>query len=325
MSDIASDRQVLEFERPIIDLERKIAELRGLSTPTVDFSSEIRKLEVKARKLQKEVFAELSAQQKVQLSRHPTRPLTLDYVRLLTEDFVELHGDRSFHDDPSIVGGMARFDAWEVLVLGNQKGKNTKDNMHRNFGMARPEGYRKATRLMRLASRFRRPILCFIDTPGAYPGLGAEERGQAEAIAKSLQVMASLACPIISIVIGEGGSGGALALGVADRILMLEYSIYSVISPEGCASILWRDPSKVPEAAAQLKLTAPDLVSLGVCDEIIPEAPGGAHRDAAVTAAKIRIALKRHLRALSQLSPDELVEQRYRKFRAMGKFLDAPT
>ena len=322
MSDIASDRQVLEFERPIIDLERKIAELRGLSTPTVDFSSEIRKLEGKARKLQKEVFAELSAQQKVQLSRHPGRPLTLDYVRLLTEDYVELHGDRSFHDDPSIIGGMARFDAWEVLILGNQKGKNTKDNMLRNFGMARPEGYRKATRLMRLASRFRRPILCFIDTPGAYPGLGAEERGQAEAIAKSLQVMASLACPVISVVIGEGGSGGALALGVADRILMLEYSIYSVISPEGCASILWRDPTKIPEAAAQLKLTAPDLVSLGICDEIIPEAPGGAHRDAAVTANKIRIALKRHLRELSALGPEELVEQRYRKLRAMGKFID---
>lgn len=317
-----SDRQVLEFERPIIELERKIAELRGLSTPTVDFSAEIRKLEQKAKKLQKEIFAELSAQQKVQLSRHPARPYTLDYVRLLTEDFVELHGDRSFHDDPSIVGGMARFDAWEVLVLGHQKGKNTKENLHRNFGMARPEGYRKATRLMRMASRFRRPILCFIDTPGAYPGLGAEERGQAEAIAKALQVMASLSCPVISVVIGEGGSGGALALGVADRILMLEYSIYSVISPEGCASILWRDPAKVPEAASQLRLTAPDLVELGICDEVIPEAPGGAHRDAAVTAARIRVALKRHLRELTALSPDELVEQRYQKFRAMGKFLD---
>ena len=319
---LVSDRQVLEFERPIIDLERKIAELRGLSTATVDFSSEIRKLEQKARKLQKEIFAELSAQQKVQLSRHPGRPYTLDYIRLLTEDFVELHGDRSFHDDPSIIGGMARFDAWEVLVLGHQKGRNTKENLHRNFGMARPEGYRKATRLMRMASRFRRPILCFIDTPGAYPGLGAEERGQAEAIAKALQVMSSLACPIISVVIGEGGSGGALALGVADRILMLEYSIYSVISPEGCASILWRDPAKVPEAASQLKLTAPDLVALGVCDEIIPEAAGGAHRDAAITAARVRVALKRHLRDLGQLTPDQLIEARYQKFRAMGKFID---
>ena len=319
---VVSDRQVLEFERPIIDLERKIAELRGLSTATVDFSSEIRKLEQKARKLQKEIFAELSAHQKVQLARHPGRPYTLDYVRLLTEDFVELHGDRSFHDDPSIVGGMARFDAWEVLVIGHQKGKTTKENLHRNFGMARPEGYRKATRLMRMASRFRRPIICFIDTAGAYPGKGAEERGQAEAIAKSLQVMASLACPVIAVVIGEGGSGGALALGVADRILMLEYSIYSVITPEGCASILWRDPAKVPEAATQLKLTAPDLVELGICDEVIPEASGGAHRDAAITAARIRVALKRHLRELTKLTPDELIEARYQKFRAMGKFLD---
>jgi acetyl-CoA carboxylase carboxyl transferase subunit alpha len=296
----------------------------GCRPPTVDFSAEIRKLEQKARKLQKEIFAELSAQQKVQLARAtPGGRYTLDYVRLLTEDFVELHGDRSFHDDPSIVGGMARFDAWEVLVLGHQKGKNTKENLHRNFGMARPEGYRKATRLMRMASRFRRPILCFIDTPGAYPGLGAEERGQAEAIAKSLQVMASLACPVISVVIGEGGSGGALALGVADRILMLEYSIYSVITPEGCASILWRDPAKVPEAASQLRLTAPDLVELGICDEVIPEAPGGAHRDAAITAARIRVALKRHLRELTAL-PRRADRARYQKFRAMGKFLDPP-
>jgi acetyl-CoA carboxylase carboxyl transferase subunit alpha len=326
MSDSpASDRLVLEFERPIIELEKKIAELRGLSTASVDFSAEIRKLDQKARKLQKEIFAELSAQQKVQLSRHPGRPYMLDYVRLLTEDFVELHGDRSFHDDPAIVGGLARFDAWEVLVLGHQKGRNTKENLHRNFGMARPEGYRKSTRLMRLASRYRRPILCFIDTPGAYPGLGAEERGQAEAIAKSLQVMASLECPIVTVVIGEGGSGGALALGVADRILMLEYSIYSVISPEGCASILWRDPAKVPEAAAQLRLTAPDLVQLGICDEIIPEAPGGAHRDAAVTANKVRSAIKRHLRELTALTTDDLVERRYQKFRAMGAFLETPS
>ncbi len=225
------DRMILEFERPIIDLERKISELRGLSTDAVDFSSEIRRLEVKAKKLQKEVFAELTAQQKVQLARHPGRPFMMDYIGLLCDDFVELHGDRSFRDDPAIVGGLAQFDEWEVLVLGHQKGRTTKDNMHRNFGMARPEGYRKATRLMRLASRFQRPLLCFIDTPGAYPGLGAEERGQAEAIAKALQVMATLECPTISIVIGEGGSGGALALGVTDRILMLEYATYSVITP----------------------------------------------------------------------------------------------
>jgi acetyl-CoA carboxylase carboxyl transferase subunit alpha len=242
----------------------------------------------------------------------------------LMDDFVELHGDRSFRDDPAIIGGLAQFDEWEVLVLGHQKGRNTKDNMHRNFGMARPEGYRKATRLMRLASRFRRPILCFIDTPGAYPGLGAEERGQAEAIAKALQVMASLDCPMISVVIGEGGSGGALALGVTDRILMLEYSIYSVISPEGCASILWRDPAKIAEAATQLKLTAPDLVELGVCDEIIPEAPGGAHRNAAQTAAKLRAALKRHLSELVELPPAELIERRYQKFRKLGAFVEQP-
>ena len=318
-----SDRMILDFERPIIDLEKKISELRGLSTGAVDFTSEIRKLEQKARRLQKEVFADLSAQQKVQLARHPARPYMSDYIGFLMDDFVELHGDRSFRDDPAIVGGLAQFDEWEVLVIGHQKGRNTKENMHRNFGMARPEGYRKATRLMRLASRFRRPILCFIDTPGAYPGMGAEERGQAEAIAKALQVMASLECPMISIVIGEGGSGGALALGVADRILMLEYSIYSVISPEGCASILWRDAAKIPEAATQLKLTAPDLLSLGVCDEIIAEAPGGAHRDGAVTAAKIRTAVKRHLAELTALSPTELVEGRYKKFRAMGAFVEA--
>jgi acetyl-CoA carboxylase carboxyl transferase subunit alpha len=318
-----SDRMILEFERPIIDLERKITELRGLSTETVDFSSEIRKLEQKSRKLQKEIFADLSAQQKVQLARHPARPYMMDYVGLLMDEFVELHGDRGFRDDPAIIGGMAMFDEWEVLVLGHQKGRNTKDNMHRNFGMARPEGYRKATRLMRLASRFRRPIICFIDTPGAYPGLGAEERGQAEAIAKALQVMASLECPMLSIVIGEGGSGGALALGVTDRILMFEYSIYSVISPEGCASILWRDPAKIAEAATQLKLTAPDLLSLGICDEIIPEAPGGAHRSPAATASKLRASIKKHLKELVDLPPAELVERRYQKFRKMGAFLES--
>jgi acetyl-CoA carboxylase carboxyl transferase subunit alpha len=317
-----SDRMILDFERPIIDLEKKISELRGLSRGSVDFTSEIRKLEQKARRLQKEVFADLTAQQKVQLARHPARPFMSDYLGFLMDDFVELHGDRSFRDDPAIVGGLAQFDEWEVLVLGHQKGRNTKDNMHRNFGMARPEGYRKATRLMRLASRYRRPIICFIDTPGAYPGLGAEERGQAEAIAKALQVMASLECPMISIVIGEGGSGGALALGVTDRILMLEYSIYSVISPEGCASILWRDPAKIGEAAAQLKLTAPDLLALGICDEIIPEAAGGAHRNPPATASRLRVALKKHLRELCELAPAELVERRYQKFRKMGSFIE---
>jgi acetyl-CoA carboxylase carboxyl transferase subunit alpha len=321
-SEQLSDREILDFERPIIDLERKIDELKGLSTEQVDFTAEIHKLKQKARKLQKEVFADLTPTQKVQLSRHPARPFMLDYVNLLMDEFVELHGDRSFRDDPAIVGGMASLDGREVLVLGHQKGRNTRENMHRNFGMARPEGYRKSTRLMRMASRFRRPIVTFIDTPGAYPGIGAEERGQAEAIAKALQVMASLECPIIAVVIGEGGSGGALALGVADRILMLEYSIYSVISPEGCASILWRDPSRVPDASAQLKLTAQDLQELGVCDEIIPESPGGAHREPAVTAAHVRKALKRNLSELCELSSAELIAKRYEKFRKIGSFVD---
>jgi acetyl-CoA carboxylase carboxyl transferase subunit alpha len=319
------DRQVLDFERPIIDLEKKIEELRQLSTApsAIDFGEEIRRLEKKAKKLQEEIFADLSAWQKVQLSRHPARPYTLDYVGMLFEDFVELHGDRAFADDDSIVGGMARFEGREVLVLGHQKGRSTKENMRRNFGMSRPEGYRKALRLMQLAARFGRPIITFIDTPGAYPGLGAEERGQAEAIAHNLEIMSQLETPIIATVIGEGGSGGALALGVSDRILMLEYAIYSVISPEGCASILWKDQAKVGTAAEELKLTAPDLIKLGVCDEIVKEGAGGAHRDPELAAGNLRAALKRHLAELSALDTAELVDLRYAKFRAMGVFEEA--
>jgi len=316
---------VLPFEKPVVELVARVRELRALAKNDKRFEAELHRLEEKCGRLARELFADLSPWQKVQLSRHPNRPYSLDYIGQLFEDFVELHGDRGFRDDPAIVGGLAMFDEWEVLVLGHQKGRNTKDNMHRNFGMARPEGYRKATRLMRLASRFRRPIICFIDTPGAYPGLGAEERGQAEAIAKALQVMSSLECPMISIVIGEGGSGGALALGVTDRILMLEYSVYSVISPEGCASILWRDPAKIAEAATQLKLTAPDLVSLGICAEITPEAAGGAHRSPAHTAAKLRMAIKKHLKELVALPPAELIERRYQKFRKMGAFVETPS
>jgi acetyl-CoA carboxylase carboxyl transferase subunit alpha len=312
------DRQILDFERPIIELERKIDELRQLSRGSVDFAEEIRRLEKKARKLQEEIFAELAPWQKVQLSRHPARPYTLDYIGLLLEDFVELRGDRAFADDESIVGGLARFDGREVMVIGHQKGRNTKENLRRNFGMSRPEGYRKAGRLMQLAARFGRPILTFIDTPGAYPGLGAEERGQAEAIAHNLEVMAGLATPFIATVIGEGGSGGALALGIGDRILMLEYSIYSVISPEGCASILWKDQSKVAQAAAELKLTATDLKRLGVCDEIVKEGPGGAHRDLPATAEYLRQALKRHLDDACAVDPAELVARRYDKYRAIG-------
>jgi acetyl-CoA carboxylase carboxyl transferase subunit alpha len=317
------DRQVLEFERPIIELERKIDELRELSRGSIDFADEIKRLERKARKLQEEIFAELVPWQKVQLSRHPARPFTLDYIQLLFEDFVELAGDRAFADDQSIVGGFARFEGREVMVIGHQKGRNTKDNLRRNFGMSRPEGYRKAARLMQLAARFGRPILTFIDTPGAYPGVGAEERGQAEAIARNLEVMSGLETPFIATVIGEGGSGGALALGVGDRILMLEYAIYSVISPEGCASILWKDQSKVATAAEELKLTAPDLLRLGVCDEIVKEGAGGAHRDLATTAENLRQALGRHLDQVCALTPSELLARRYDKYRAMGVIEEA--
>jgi len=317
-------RQTLDFERPLVELENKIHDLKQLAGGEL-LAAEVKVLEKRASRLREDIFARLSAWQKVQLSRHQLRPHTLDYITRMFDEFFELHGDRAFRDDEAIVGGMGRLralDGQSVLVIGHQKGRGTKEAMRRNFGMPRPEGYRKGRRLMELAARMKRPIVSLIDTQGAYPGIDAEERGQAEAIAKNLEVMAGLPVPIVGVVIGEGGSGGALALGVCDRLLMLSYSVYSVISPEGCASILWRDPAKVPEAATQLRLTAPDLVSLGICDEIIPEAQGGAHRDAAITAARIRVALKRHLRELTKLTPDELIEARYQKFRAMGKFLD---
>lgn len=315
-----SERQILEFERPIIDLEKKIEELKSLSSDSVDFSSEIGKLEEKAKTLQKEIFSTLTPQQKVQLSRHPNRPYTLDYVHRLMDEFVELKGDRAFADDPAIIGGIAKFAGEEVMILGHQKGRNTKENLHRNFGMPRPEGYRKCIRLMELASRFKRPLICFIDTPGAYPGLGAEERGQMEAIAKSLEVMSQLKCPVISVVIGEGGSGGALAIGVANTVIMLEHSIYSVISPEGCASILWRDPEKVTEAATQLKLTATDLKRLGVCDIVVEEADGGAHRDPEHSARQLGYAIQEELKRFSKWTPEKLINERYKKFRAVGSF-----
>jgi acetyl-CoA carboxylase carboxyl transferase subunit alpha len=315
--------QVLEFERPIVDLEQKIEELRSMSTDSVDFSAEIQKLQQKAVKLQKEVFSGLSPHQQVQLSRHAARPTTLDYVSMLFDDYMELHGDRAFRDDQAILGGMATFEGEEVLVIGHQKGRNTKENVMRNFGMSRPEGYRKCIRLMEMAARFERPILCFVDTAGAYPGIGAEERGQAEAIAKSLEVMARLKTPIISTVIGEGGSGGALAIGVADRVLMLEYSVYSVITPEGCASILWRDPGKAADAAAQLKLRARDLLELGICDQVIDEPIGGAHRAPEATAESLRGALSSQLGDLLKLTGTELIDQRYEKFRRIGAFREA--
>ena len=311
----------LEFERPLLDLERKIEELRQLATGgAVDFADELQKLEKKAKKLQSEIFSDLSRWQIVQLSRHHSRPYTLDYVGAILTDFVELHGDRRFGEDPAIVGGFARLDGQPVCVIGHQKGRSTKENMQRNFGMPRPEGYRKAMRLMELADRFRRPILTFIDTPGAYPGIGAEERGQAEAIAQSLELMARLTVPIVSTVIGEGGSGGALAIGVGNRVLMLGYSTYSVISPEACSSILYRDPTKAEKAAEALKITAGDLSEFGIVDEVVPEAPGGAHRDPKLTAERLGLAIRRHLKELSALSPSELVDDRYRKFRALGVF-----
>lgn len=311
----------LGFEKPLLDLEQKIEELKSLSAGgTVDVHDEIARLEKKARKLQTEIFSDLSRWQIVQLSRHPQRPYTLDYIGQLFTDFFELKGDRSFADDPAIVGGLARFEGRAVMVLGHQKGRGTKDNMVRNFGMPRPEGYRKARRLMQLAERFRLPVLTLIDTPGAYPGIGAEERGQAQAIAESLRVMAQLEVPLVCAVIGEGGSGGALAIGMGNRVVMLEYAIYSVISPEACSSILYRDPTRGERAAEALKLCAPDLLACGVIDEIVRETPGGAHRDPERTGQNLGRALRRHLALLEGLTPEQLVADRHRKFRAMGAF-----
>jgi len=321
MPAIMDARQALDFERPIVEQENKIEELKQLGGPSLDF--EIRRLERKARQLQREVFSELSAWQKVLLSRHPLRPFTLDYVARLVEDFVELHGDRAFRDDESIVGGVGRFHGRPVMILGHQKGRGTKENLKRNFGMTRPEGYRKALRLMQTAARLGLPILTFIDTPGAYPGIDAEERGQAEAIAKNLEVMARLPVPIIATVIGEGGSGGALALGVADRILMLEYSVYSVISPEGCASILWKDQKKVETAAREMKMTAPDLAELGIADSVVQEPAGGAHRDPEAAADAVGEAVWRELSTVMELPVDKRLEARYQKFRRMGSFLES--
>jgi len=321
-ASVPKPAHVLDFERPLLALEEKIAELKEYSggSAKVDLSEEIAKLEKKASRLQDEIFSDLSRWQTVQLARHPNRPYTLDYLKALFTDLFEIEGDRRFAADRSIIGGCARFDGEPVFVIGHQKGRSTKENMLRNFGMPRPEGYRKARRLFDLANRFRRPIVTFIDTPGAYPGIGAEERGQAEAIAVNLEVMASLEVPVIAVVVGEGGSGGALALGVANRLLMLEYSIYSVISPESCSAILYRDPTKAQKSADALKLTAHDLVGFGITDELIREAPGGAHRDHQMTARNVGDAIRRHLADLRKLSPPELVEDRYRKFRTMGVF-----
>ena len=311
----------LDFEKPLVELETRIAALRQSGRP--EGEAEAADLEERLRLLQKKVFGRLTPWQRVQLARHPRRPYALDFIRLLTEDFVELHGDRAFGDDHAIVGGLARFEERSVVVVGHQKGRDTKEKLFRNFGMPHPEGYRKALRLMQLGERFGKPVLTFIDTPGAYPGLGAEERGQAEAIARNLREMAGLRTPIVAVVTGEGGSGGALALGVADRVLMLEHAIYSVISPEGCAAILWEDAKRAKEAAEVLRITAPDLLKLGVIDGVIPEPPGGAHRSWERAAEEVRGALRAALAELRELAPDELVQRRYAKFRRMGVFEEA--
>ena len=312
----------LEFEKPLLDLENRIAELRASADPPA-VRDEVTKLEERLDRLRQKVYAGLTPWERTQLARHPKRPRTLDLIRLIMDDFVELHGDRLFGDDRAVVAGLSRFEGASVVVIGHQKGRDTRENILRNFGMPHPEGYRKALRLMKLAEKFRKPVFTFIDTPGAYPGLGAEERGQAEAIARNLREMAGLRAPIITVITGEGGSGGALAIGVGNRVLMLEYAIYSVISPEGCAAILWGDGSKAKEAAALMRITAPDLLRLGVIDGIVTEPVGGAHRNWEEAAANIRQALRDHLWELKSKQPDDLVRERYEKFRKIGVFEEA--
>jgi len=311
-------RDYLEFEKPLREVEEKIEKLAASGGTKAGVQDEIRKLRMKLAQLEHELYAKLTPWQRTQLARHPQRPSTLDYIGEIFRDFLEFHGDRSFGDDRAIVGGFARFNDRSIMVIGHQKGKTLKERMQRNFGMPNPEGYRKALRLMRMAEKFGRPIVTFIDTPGAYPGIGAEERGQAEAIARNLYAMSRLTVPIISIVIGEGGSGGALALGVSDRILMLEHGVYSVISPEGCAAILWDDPAKVPDAAASLKMTAQDLVDLRIVDDVIPEPLGGAHREPKTVTDRVAKALTNQLFQLTELSLDQLLAQRDHKYRRMG-------
>jgi acetyl-CoA carboxylase carboxyl transferase subunit alpha len=317
--------QFLEFERPIVELERKIEELKALSgSERVNFTDEIHRLEQKVERLREETFAKLTRWQRTQLSRHPNRPYTLDYLSTLFEGYLELHGDRAFRDDPAIVGALALLQGRRVVVVGHQKGRTTKEKVHRNFGMPNPEGYRKALRLFQLAGKFRLPVITFIDTPGAFPGIDAEARGQAEAIARNLREMAALETPIVVVVIGEGGSGGALALGVGDTVLMLENAIYSVISPEGCAAILWKDGTKADLAAEALKLTAQDALDFGVIDSIVSEPLGGAHRSLQETSTRLRQALVKALDDLDGIPADQLVDRRYEKFRRMGQFVDQP-
>lgn len=312
-------RDYLEFEKPIREIEEKIEKLSAAATSgKASSQNDIRKLRVKLAQVEHDLYQTLTPWQRTQLARHSQRPSTLDYISELTRDFLEFHGDRVFGDDRAIVGGFARFNDRPVMIIGHQKGKTLKERMQRNFGMPNPEGYRKALRLMKMAEKFNRPILTFIDTPGAYPGIGAEERGQAEAIARNLFVMSRLTVPIISVVIGEGGSGGALALGVADRVLMLEHSVYSVISPEGCAAILWDSPEKIPDAASALKMTADDLAKLGIIDQIVPEPLGGAHREPRAMYDQVGKALTNQLFELLDVPAEQLLTQRDQKYRKMG-------
>ena len=314
----------LEFEKPLLELEKQIDELKRLGEEReIDVDGELQGLQSKLEALREDIYKNLSPMQRVMVARHPRRPYTLDYLSTIFTDFIELHGDRLFRDDPAIVGGWARLAGISVMVVGHQKGRDTKENLKRNFGMPHPEGYRKALRLMEMAAKFSAPVITLIDTPGAYPGLGAEERGQSEALARNILEMAGLETPIISCVIGEGGSGGALALGVADRVLMLENSVYSVISPEGCAAILWKDAGQRERAAEALKLTAEDLLRLKLIDEIVPEPVGGAHVDPDTTGEALRATLIRHLTELRKIRPEKLVKRRAEKYAAMGVFTEA--
>ena len=318
------DLKFLDFEQPIAELEAKIEELRFVGNDSeVNINEEVARLRNKSEALTKSIFAKLSAWQVAQVARHPMRPYTLDYLAEFVPDFQELHGDRMYADDPAIVGGLGRIDGRPVMFIGHQKGRDTKERVRRNYGMPKPEGYRKAQRLMRMAEKFKLPVVTFIDTPGAYPGIGAEERGQSEAIAYSLYLMAGLKTPIISVVIGEGGSGGALAIGVSDRLLMLQYGIYSVISPEGCASILWKSAEKAQDAAEAMRITAQSLSEFKLVDEVLPEPLGGAHRNPGEAAEVIRNAILKNLEELDRMSPEQLLETRQRRLASFGQFKEA--
>jgi acetyl-CoA carboxylase carboxyl transferase subunit alpha len=312
----------LDFEKPILELEHKIDDLRQMGSKRVTLEPEIKRLEVKLEKLKDDIYKNMTPWQRVQIARHPKRPYTLDYIRMMTDEFLELHGDRLYADDQALVGGFASLGGQKVMILGHQKGRDVKENVMRNFGCAHPEGYRKAVRLMRLAAKFQVPVICLIDTPGAYPGIGAEERGQAQAIAENLRDMMGLKTPVIAVIIGEGGSGGALGIGVADYVLILQHAYYSVISPEGCASILWRSSLKAPLAAEALKLHGEDLAKFNIVDEIVPEPLGGAHRGAQETADSLKAAILKYLKKALNATPQDLLDARYKKFRQMGEFIE---